>query len=71
WIADNFEPGQVLISLMHQYIPCGRAAEYPEINPVVTAEEYQKVEQYLYNSGIEHGYVQEDTAPSAQFITII
>ena len=47
WIADNFEPGQVLFSLMHQYIPCGRAAEYPEINRVVTAEEYQKVEQYL------------------------
>ena len=45
WIADNFEPGQVLFSLMHQYIPCGRAAEYPEINRVVTAEEYQKVEQ--------------------------
>ena len=70
WIADNFEPGQVLFSLMHQYIPCGRAAEYPEINRVVTAEEYQKVEQYLFNSGIEDGFVQEDTAASADFIPI-
>ena len=56
--------------LMHQYIPCGRAAEYPEINRVVTAEEYQKVEQYLFNSGIEDGFVQEDTAASADFIPI-
>jgi putative pyruvate formate lyase activating enzyme len=47
-----------------------RAAEYPEINRVVTAEEYQKVEQYLFNSGIEDGFVQEDTAASADFIPI-
>ena len=34
------------------------------------AEEYQKVEQYLFNSGIEDGFVQEDTAASADFIPI-
>ncbi|MCD7873884.1 MAG: hypothetical protein LUH17_02640 [Acidaminococcaceae bacterium] len=68
WVADNFEPGQVLFSLMHQYIPCGRAAEYPELNRTVTQEEYRQVEQYLFTSGIEDGFVQEDSAASTDFI---
>ena len=40
WVANTFKPGQVMFSLMHQYVPCGRAAEYPEINRKVTDEEY-------------------------------
>ena len=30
--------------------PCGRAADYPEINRRVTEEEYKEVEQYLFDS---------------------
>ena len=30
WVAQTFKPGDVMFSLMHQYIPCGRASEYPE-----------------------------------------
>lgn len=41
WVAANFKPGQVMFSLMHQYVPCGRASEYPEINRKVTDEEYK------------------------------
>lgn len=70
WVAANFEPGQILFSLMHQYIPCGRAAEYPEINRPVTTEEYRQVEEYLFNSGIEDGFVQEGDAANADFIPI-
>lgn len=68
WVAANFEPGQVLFSLMHQYVPCGRAAEYPEIDRTVTADEYRQVEKYLFASGIEDGFVQEDDAASTDFI---
>lgn len=68
WVAANFEPGQVLFSLMHQYVPCGRAAEYPEIDRTVTADEYRQVEEYLFASGIEDGFVQEDDAASTDFI---
>ena len=28
WVAEHFAPGEVLFSLMSQYIPWGRAAEY-------------------------------------------
>ena len=44
WVAANFKPGQVMFSLMHQYVPCGRANEYPEINRKVTDEEYKELE---------------------------
>ena len=40
WVAETFKPGQVLFSLMHQYIPCGDAAKYPEINRTVSKAEY-------------------------------
>ena len=68
WVAQNFKPGQVMFSLMHQYVPCGRAAEFPEINRKVTAEEYAEVEQYLMDSGIEDGFVQEEEAACTEFI---
>ena len=68
WVAQNFKPGQVMFSLMHQYVPCGRAAEFPEINRKVTAEEYAEIEQYLMDSGIEDGFVQEEEAACTEFI---
>lgn len=44
WVAANFKPGQIMFSLMHQYVPCGRAAEYPVSNE---ASEYRK-EHLIY-----------------------
>ena len=68
WVAKTFKPGQVMFSLMRQYIPCGRAAEYPEINRTVTDEEYAELESYLMNSTIEDGFVQEGEAACKDFI---
>lgn len=68
WVAKTFKPGQVMFSLMHQYIPYGRANEYPEINRKVTDEEYAEVEAYLMESTIEDGFVQEGEAACEEFI---
>ncbi len=68
WIAETFEPGDILFSLMRQYIPCGRAADYPELSRTVTDEEYQQVEDHLMASGIEDGFVQDEAAASSSFI---
>lgn len=67
-VAANFKPGQVMFSLMHQYVPCGRANEYPEINRKVTDEEYKELESYLLQSTIEDGFVQEGDAACKDFI---
>ena len=40
YVAEHFEKGSVLFSLMAQYIPCGDAVRYPEINRRLTQEEY-------------------------------
>lgn len=68
WVAANFKPGQVMFSLMHQYVPCGRANEYSEINRKVTDEEYKELESYLLQSTIEDGFVQEGDAACKDFI---
>lgn len=68
WVAQTFRPGEVMFSLMRQYVPCGRADQYPEINRKLTPEEYKEAEDYLFNSGIEDGFVQEDGADSSKFI---
>lgn len=66
YIAETFRPGQVLFSLMRQYVPCGRAAEFPEINRRLTDEEYEEAESYMEALGIEDGYVQQkDSADTA------
>ena len=68
WVAQTFKPGDVMFSLMHQYVPCGRANEYPELNRKVTPEEYKEVEDYLFDSGIEDGFVQEEGSACGEFI---
>lgn len=59
WIKENFSEGTVLFSLMSQYTPYGNADKYPEINRKLTKKEYHRVEQYLFDSGLEEGYIQE------------
>ena len=68
WVAKTFKPGQVMFSLMHQYVPCGQAEKYPEINRKLTKEEYKEVEDYLLSSAIEDGFVQEEDAADKGFI---
>ena len=68
WVAETFEPGDVLFSLMRQYIPHGKAEDYSELNRKVTDEEYQAVEDHLFDSGIEDGFVQDEDSASKDFI---
>lgn len=58
WVSKEFKPGEILFSLMSQYTPVKKYS-YPELNRVITEEEYQEVCDYLYESGIEDGFMQE------------
>lgn len=68
WVAESFKKGEVLFSLMRQYTPCANAALYPELNRVLTPEEYKRAEDYLLWSGIEDGFLQEQEAAGGEFI---
>ncbi|MDD2955943.1 MAG: radical SAM protein [Oscillospiraceae bacterium] len=70
WVAETFSPGDVLFSLMSQYIPCGRAADFPEINRPITSQEQEEIENYLFDSGIEDGFVQERDAADDQYVPL-
>ena len=70
YVAERFRPGDVMFSLMRQYLPCGAVSAecFPELNRRVTDEEYAEVETALFDSGIEDGFVQEAESASGEFI---
>jgi putative pyruvate formate lyase activating enzyme len=49
----------VFISLMFQYFPAYRAAEFRELSRRVSAEEYEAAYQIMLKYGLENGWVQE------------
>ena len=68
YIAGHFHHGDILFSLMRQYVPHGRIESFPELNRRVSEDEYEQVEQYLFDSPIEDGFVQEEDSASEEFI---
>ena len=60
-LADRFPNGEVLVSLMGQYTPCGPLAAAPPFDRGVTAEEYDGALSWMELLGLE-GYCQELTA---------
>lgn len=68
YVAETFAPGQVLFSLMRQYVPWGRASEFPEINRRLTEEEYNEAEAYMEELGIVDGYTQAADSSDAVYI---
>ena len=51
--------GTALVSLMAQYVPMGRACDYPDISRPLTQAEYDEAFEYMQCLGLENGYTQE------------
>ena len=58
WIKENIDKN-VYVSVMMQYFPTYKANEFEEINRKVTKEEYDEIESYIEELGIENGYMQD------------
>lgn len=67
WVAETFPPGTVLFSLMSQYLPCGRAAEFPELNRRLRSGERRSAQAYMENLGLE-GFTQEPESARNEYI---
>ena len=65
WLGENFQPGQILVSLMRQYTPVGGLK--PPLDRMVTDEEYDAVLSWMYMNDLE-GFVQESSAADEKFI---
>ena len=59
WFAEHFRSGDILFSLMSQYVPMVRAAEMPPFDRRITELEYDSVLSYVMLLGIEDGYTQD------------
>lgn len=59
WVAEHFRSGDILFSLMSQYVPMGRVAEMPPFDQRITELEYDSVLSYMMLLGIEDGYTQD------------
>ena len=66
WIYIHLGP-EALVSLMAQYYPTYRAADWPALNRKLTAPEYAEVEEYFTNLGFRDGYIQELAAATADY----
>ena len=58
WIKENM-PQDVYVSIMAQYFPTYKAKDMDELNRKLTEQEYEEVENYLYELELENGYIQE------------
>lgn len=58
WIKENIDK-RVYVSIMAQYFPCYKAKEIEELNRKLSKEEYEEIENFVYDLDIENGYIQE------------
>lgn len=67
WVKYNFNDGEVLFSLMSQFTP-NKTCKIPELSRRLTQEEYDEIEDYLFLSGIEDGFMQELSSAKEEYI---
>lgn len=67
WVASNFNEGQILFSLMSQFTPINDC-NIDSLNRRLTQEEYDEIEDYLIESGIEDGFMQELSSASEEYV---
>lgn len=66
WVARTFPHGEVLLSLMSQYVPMGKAAKTPPFDRRVTEAEYAAVCSWAQLCGISAGFTQERSAATTE-----
>lgn len=66
WIKENL-PG-AWVSLMAQYLPMGRAGEFPPLDRRITQAEYDIVVNYMVKIGLTDGFMQELSSAEETYI---
>lgn len=68
WFSEAFPKGDVLFSLMSQYVPMGKAKTMPPYDRRITEDEYDAALSYLELLGIENGFTQDFSAATEEYI---
>lgn len=67
FLKDNFGTDKFRLSLMSQFTPNGRLADYPELNRRITTFEYSSVTDTAYDIGFRDAYVQLRSSAKAEY----
>ncbi|MGN0526431.1 MAG: radical SAM protein [Acutalibacteraceae bacterium] len=67
FVKNNFKEDEVLFSLMSQFTPI-ESCNIDELYRRLTKEEYMEIEDYLFDSGIENGFMQELSSAKDEYI---
>lgn len=67
WVKNNFKEGQILFSLMSQYTPI-KGCNEDSLNRRLNQAEYDEIQEYLFDSGIEDGFMQELSSASEEYV---
>lgn len=67
WVKNEFAPGEVLFSLMSQFTPV-EDCNTDELYRRLTKDEYSEIADYLFESGIEDGFMQELSSAKEEYI---
>ena len=65
-LKEHFDK-DILVSLMCQYVPAGKAEDYPRLNRKLTEREYDKVKRELFLSGMD-GFTQDLSSADTKYI---
>lgn len=68
WFSEAFPKGDVLFSLMSQYVPMGKVKTMPPYDRRITEDEYDAALSYLELLGIENGFTQDFSAATEEYI---
>jgi len=66
WVAENFQRGEVLFSLMSQYTPWGDLSAHPELDRRLRKGEMNSAIEYMQNLGLP-GFCQERTSAKEEY----
>ena len=67
YLYENYK-NTIYISVMNQFTPLEKLADYPELNRKITDEEYNDIIDYALSLGIENAFIQEGETQSESFI---
>ena len=73
-LEDTFEKDSFVFSLLSQYTPprelflSGALRDFPELTRCLTQEEFERVQDYLFFSEIETGYLQDPSSAGEEFL---
>lgn len=67
WLKENM-PHDIYISMMSQFTPVIHSDRFSELNRKITQREYDKVVEYLIDSGFENCFIQTGEAAKESFI---